>query len=180
MKIKKFEAQDHQYGHKPLIVNDKLSVENHEYIFETLTKVSPSIAWELILEFIDDYSFIKKESQKVVGYSPKIFPFDIGNALNALKSIAEALKEITVTQDADGFVFGNYKPFLQIVSDNGFCTNRSDELYMIILDYTTFKLRELSIDPNEKRAKTAFEVVIFMEAFADGVKEIRHVPIFNS
>lgn len=178
--MKRYEVPQNQYGHKTLNVNDKLAVQNHEYIFDALTKVHPTIAREMILEFIDDYSMIKKESLKESGHRGRSFPFDIANALESLKLMAETLKEITVTKDEDGFVFDNYKPFLLVVSDNGFCSNISNELNMIILDYATFKVRELSIEPNQNRAKSAFQLLIFMQVFTDGVNEIKYVPIFEA
>lgn len=179
MKIKKLLGPTRQYGNTALHVNDKIAVENHEYIFEVFTTVSPSNARELMLEFIDDYSTIKEESLREIGFRARLLPFDIKNSIESLKLMAETLKEITVTQDEDGFAFDNYKPFLQVISDNGFCDNISAELNLIILDYATLKIRELSIEPNQHRAKLAFESVMFMQVLADGIKEIRHIPIFD-
>lgn len=179
MKIKKLLGPTRQYGHTVLHVNERVAVENHEYIFEVFTKVSPSNAREMILEFNDDYLTIKEESLKELGYYTKLLPFDIKNSLESLKLIAEALKEMTVTQDEDGSVFDNYKPFLQIISDNGFCDNISAELNLIILDYASLKIGELSKVPSQYRAKSAFDLVMFMQVLADGIKEIRHIPIFD-
>ncbi|MBX2916432.1 MAG: hypothetical protein KF856_14275 [Cyclobacteriaceae bacterium] len=165
---------------EPLDVNSNFAFENHEYIFELLTKVSPSSARELIIQFIDDYLFLKKGQMKELGYNGRHFPFDIQNSLEYLKSMAEALMKITVVKENDGFVFDNYKPFLEIISDNGFCENISNELNLILLDYTILKIRELSVEPNRHRAQSAFDNAAFMSALTDGVSKIRFIPTLDA
>lgn len=180
MRIKKWDLPTNQYGNKMLHVNDRVAVENHEYIFEILTKVSPSNAREQIIEFIDDYLFLKKDWMKELGYSGRHFPFEITNSLDHLKSMAEALMKITVVNDDGGFVFDNYKPFLEIISDNGFCENISSELNLILLDYTILKIKELSIEPSKHRAQSGFDNAAFMSSLTDGVMKIRFIPILDA
>ena len=166
--------------YEPLDVNNNFAVENHEHIFELLTKVPPSSAREQIIQFIEDYLFIKKNWMKQSGYTGRHFPFDITNSLDHLKSMAEALMKITVVKNGDAFVFDNYKPFLEIISDNGFCENISQELNLILLDYTILKIKELSVEPNKHIAQSGFENAAFMSSLTDGVMKIRFIPTLEA
>lgn len=180
MKNKTWDLPQNQYGNETLLINENVATENHEYIFETLTKVTPPIATEYINEFIDDYSFIQESLMKEFGFSRASILLNKANTLKLLKSMAETMKDISMTKHNDGFTFDNYRPFLVVISDNGFCDNISNELNRILLDYAILKLKELSVEPDSSRAAYAFELIAFMEALYNGIEKIRFIPILQA